>query len=86
MKKFAVRLGQFDTVDIFKFVGAGILGFASLALFTDVTDEHAYIQGQNDVIDYMNATQQYDTNSASEIRRRGKVYQAKQFLAENEGK
>lgn len=86
MKKFAIRLGQFNTVDILKFIGAGILGVASLALFTDVTDEHAYIQGQDDVINYMKATQQYDTDSATEIRRRGKVYQAKQFLAENEDK
>lgn len=86
MKKFAIRFGQYNTVDILKMIGAAFSGGVMLALVASVESDHAYSQGQHDMIDYMNSTEQYDTSSAAEIRRRGQIYAAKQFLAENDAK
>lgn len=83
MKKFSIRLGKLNTEDILELIGAGICMLGAFAAVTDVTDRLAYVHGQNDALVYLKRTSQYDTTDISEIQRRGKVYDAKQFLAEN---
>lgn len=82
MKKFNISFGQLNTTDILEIV-SGVAGvILGLGLIKDVTDDIAWRQGRDQTLQYLNDMNQYDTTDVNEIKRRAKVYSAKQFLSD----
>lgn len=81
MKKLSINFGQLNTADILEIIG-GVAGvILGLGLIKDVTDDLAWRQGRDETLKYLNDMNQYDTTDVNEIKRRAKVYSAKQFLS-----
>lgn len=81
MKKFDISFGELNTIDILEIV-SGVAGvILGLGLIKDVTDDLAWRQGRDQTLQYLNDMNQYDTTDVNEIKRRAKVYSAKQFLS-----